>query len=260
MAEKAVVDTTLAGHFAALTNPGARPSNQDAMQYAQQDNIACFVVSDGVGGEAGGEVASAIVVESIVDSFLEESSFGTRAVQSYVDSAIAGVARRKSESGGLMNMSATVATVLIDLENRTAVWAHMGDTRIYMFRSGKILHATKDHSLVQQIVSAGLCAPDLLRTHPQRSTLLAAIGAEGDCVTEVTPAAIAVESGDAFLICTDGFWEWITELEMEREVFAAASEDDWLRAMSSIVESRGKASTTPADNFTAYAICVRESA
>lgn len=246
----------LIAHIAQITSAGGRAANQDALNHALQDNLACFVVSDGVGGAEGGEVAARIVVEAIVDSFLDESSFGARALQCYVDAAITTVRRRKTENERLRNMSATAATVLIDLQNHCALWAHMGDTRIYLFRHGRILQATKDHSVVQQFVAAGYCTPDQLRVHPKRSTLLAAVGAEGDGLPEVTQASTTVEAGDAFLICTDGFWEWITELEMEAAASGAESAEAWLQSMKATVERKGLASVAPPDNFSAYTVCL----
>lgn len=240
--------------YAQITNAGGRQSNQDALGNARQDDLACFVVSDGVGGHVGGEIASNIVVEEVLDSFLRESSFGSRALRSYIDSAIEHVALRKADRPQLQSMSATVAAVLIDQENHCALWAHMGDTRIYLFRHRKVHRITKDHSVVQQFIDAGYAKPEQLRTHPQRNTLFAAIGTEGDTLPEVTQDIVQLKSGDAFLICTDGLWEWISEDEMERALALATSADDWLRSMSAIAENNGKSSLSARDNFTAYTI------
>ncbi len=244
--------------FAQITNAGGRQSNQDALGVARQDDLACFVVSDGVGGHAGGEIASNIVVEAVLDRFLRESSFGSRALRSYVDHAVVQIARRKGQEQPLQGMSATVAAVLIDQKNRCALWAHMGDTRIYLFRHRMLQSVTKDHSMVQQFIDAGYSQPELLRAHPQRSTLFAAIGAEGDTLPEVTQAIVEIDNGDAFLICTDGLWEWIDEAEMEQTLALAASAEDWLITMRDIAEKKGRASPKARDNYTAYTIWLGE--
>jgi len=238
----------------ALTEIGDRQSNQDAQASARQGGLACFVVSDGAGGHAGGEIASNLVVKAVIDSFLQELSFGVRALQFYVSQAIARVAQGKNTDLNLSDMSATVAAVLIDNDNRCALWAHLGDTRIYLFRNKRTHWITRDHSLVQQFVDAGYCPREALRTHPQRSVLYAAVGTDGDTSPEMTRDAIPLQEGDAFLLCTDGFWEWITESEMERSLAAALSVDDWLRQMRQIVENNGNKSPKFRDNYTAQAL------
>lgn len=244
--------------FAQITNSGGRQTNQDALGHARQDDLACFVVSDGVGGHVGGEIASNIVVEEVLDSFLRESSFGSRALRSYVNAAIEHIALRKLENPKLQAMSATVAAVLIDQKNHCALWAHMGDTRIYLFRHRKVHRVTKDHSVVQQFIDAGYNKPEQLRTHPQRSTLYAAIGAEGDTLPDVTADIVHVNNGDAFLICTDGLWEWISEEEMEHSLAFATSAEDWLHGMSTIAEKNGSSSLKARDNYTAFTIWLGE--
>jgi len=237
-----------------LTEIGDRQSNQDAQASARQGGLACFVVSDGAGGHAGGEVASNLVVKAVIESFLQELSFGVRALQYYVSHAIDKVAQEKSTDGQLADMSATLATVLIDNDNRCALWAHLGDTRIYLFRDKKIQSITHDHSLMQQFVDAGYCPPEALRTHPQRSVLYAAVGTSGETAPEMTPDAIALQEGDAFLLCTDGFWEWVIESKMEQTLATAASVDDWLLQMRQIAENSANKSSKFRDNYTAQAL------
>lgn len=258
MARMLTADQGLELDCAQLTDIGGRQSNQDAHANAQQDGLACFVISDGTGGHAGGEIASRLVVNAVIDGFLQELSFGGRALRFYVEHAIAQVAKRKIAEQQLKDMSATVATVLIDKENRFALWAHLGDTRIYLFRDGKVYRATHDHSLVQQFVDAGYCPPEALRTHPQRSVLYAAVGTEGDTDPEITHETVALHDGDAFLLCTDGFWEWVTEHEMEQSLADAASADDWLRRMREILERNGRNSPKLRDNYTAQALWFTE--
>jgi serine/threonine protein phosphatase PrpC len=254
MANEVSADRILELSSAQITNIGDRQTNQDAQGSAQRGALACFVVSDGAGGHAGGEIASGIVVKAILDSFLYEQSFGARAMRFYVGQAVAMVANGKKANATVGDMSATIAAVLVDSENRCALWAHLGDTRIYLFRNRKLHNVTRDHSLVQQFVDAGYCPPEALRTHPQRSVLYAAIGNESETAPEMTQEAIALQDRDAILLCTDGFWEWITESEMEASLAAAASVDDWLRRMRQIVEANSANSPKFRDNYTAQAL------
>ncbi len=260
MANEVSADRALELKSVQVTHIGDRQTNQDAQASAQRGGLACFVVSDGAGGHAGGEIASGIVVKAIIDSFLKEQSFGVRAMRFYVGEALAMVAKGKTANSTIKDMSATIAAVLIDNENRCALWAHLGDTRIYLFRNRKVQSVTRDHGLVQQFVDAGYCPPEALRTHPQRSVLYAAVGTDGETAPEMTEEAVALQDGDAILLCTDGFWEWITETEMERCLGAAISVEDWLRRMREIVDLHGEASPKFRDNYTAQALWFRESA
>ena len=252
--------------FAQITTVGDRRSNQDALGKVEQDGLACFVLADGVGGQDGGEIAAGIAVRSILERFVQESSFSPRALRSYVDYAIAQVTQRRSQELHLQNMSTTVAVLLIDRSNQCALWAHLGDTRIYLFRGNKIQSVTKDHSLVQQFVDAGYCTPDEVRTHPQRNALYAAIGQEGGTEPEVTQEMVGIQDGDAFLICSDGLWESVTDTQMEQALAASDSAEQWLsdmcRTADVMAPTAARMAAHPAskarDNCTAFAITLRE--
>jgi len=163
----------IALNFAEISDIGGRQSNQDAQQCAVQDDFAIFVVADGAGGHEGGELAAKTVSESVVSSFTNNTVFSPEVLKQHIDSAIARVQEVKQAQPGLKDMSATVATVLLDLKNGQSLWAHMGDTRIYLFRRGKVQRITKDHSIAQQFVDAGFWAYDSIRNHPQRNRLFA---------------------------------------------------------------------------------------
>lgn len=243
---------------AQITAVGTRAQNQDSITTCSQDGLSCFVISDGTGGHFGGEVAAALVSSAIEEKFMQEASFSARALRSYVDWAISKVAENKKKHQEQQNMSATMAALLIDQTNRRALWAHLGDTRIYMFRRNKVHRVTKDHSLAQRFVDAGYAEYAQLRTHPQRSILFAAIGAEGDTLPEITQEALALQDGDAFLLCTDGFWEWVVETEMEMSLRMAKNCREWLNMMNTIAEINVGATNKDRDNFSAFTIWLRD--
>lgn len=242
-------------HISAI---GKRQSNQDALASACEDEVTCFVVADGAGGHQGGEIAAQLVTGSIIEKFRQEASFSAHALLSYVDWAIDKVARQQKGDPRQENMSATMAALLIDQSNRCALWAHLGDTRIYLFREGKIAMISKDHSMTQRLVDAGYVAYAQIRQHPRRNLLFAAIGAQGDTPPEVTMEATALQEGDAFLLCTDGFWEWVHEHEMEQSLSEAKNSHAWLDAMNAIAEKNLGAAEHKRDNFSAFAICIRD--
>ncbi|MBI3727189.1 MAG: serine/threonine-protein phosphatase [Burkholderiales bacterium] len=244
---------------AQFTAIGTRKTNEDALAWANEDELACFVLADGTGGHSGGEIAARLAIDSVIEKFVQEASFSARALRSYLDWAILKVAQSKRDNVGQREMSTTIAAILIDQSNRCALWAHMGDTRIYQFRQGRIKAVSKDHSQAQRLVDAGMADQSRIRQHPHRNRLFAAIGAEGDNAPEVTADALELLNGDAFLMCTDGFWEWVLEHEMEFCLATTNSSEAWLSKMNAIAEKN--ISTSKAinrDNFSAFAICLHD--
>ncbi len=241
-----------------ITAVGARSSNQDALASDNQDELSCFVMADGAGGHEGGEIASKLVIDAILEKFMLDASFSARALRSYVDWASVKVAQSKKLNLRLHSMSATMTTLLIDRSNHCALWAHLGDTRLYMFRQGKIVTVSKDHSLAQRFVDAGYASYEEIRKHPQRSLLFAAIGAEGDNQPEITQEAVELKKGDAFLLCTDGFWEWVLESEMEASLHSARNSCEWLNTMNLIAEKNVGALNKNRDNFSAFTIWLHD--
>jgi serine/threonine protein phosphatase PrpC len=149
-------------------------------------------------------------------------------------------------------MGTTLVTLLCD--DRQALWGHVGDSRLYAFRDGCLIHQTRDHSVPQLLVNAGEIAPDAVRDHEDRARLLQALGTEGRLRPEIPLEPLIVQAGDAFLLCTDGFWEHVLEAEMESALAGAATPAAWLQAMEAV--HRGRA-PTDCDNHTALAVYLR---
>ena len=121
-------------------------------------------------------------------------------------------------------------------------WAYAGDTRIYHFVDGALVWQTKDHSASRIAVSLGQITPDQIRFHEDRARLYRALGIEGELT--VDGGGTKLERGrHAFLLCSDGFWEYVYEAEMERTLAAASGPEQWLDAMRALLDAR-----VPADN------------
>jgi serine/threonine protein phosphatase PrpC len=242
---------------ASISEIGMRSSNQDHIGLAEQDDMSCFTVADGTGGHHGGEIAARVVVDALLAKFGAESAFGTRALRCYVEHAAKQLALARQGKPELADMSTTVAALLVDQVNARAVWAHLGDTRIYLFRDARLHAVTRDHSLTQQLIDAGYAKADQLRMHPQRNILFAAVGTEGESAASVTELPVDLVDGDAFLVCTDGLWEWVHEDRMEQTLAAAQDSQSWLSAMCVIADNAARQSGKTRDNYSAYAIRVR---
>ncbi|WP_394779119.1 PP2C family protein-serine/threonine phosphatase [Undibacterium sp.] len=245
---------------AQLCDAGGRASNQDTLLSARHGELACYVVADGAGGHAGGEIACKLATEGLIAAFNAEPEFSGQALRYYADRANAEIGNAQLANPAQHEMSSTVAAVLIDTRRGAALWAHLGDTRIYLFRQKKIVFTSKDHSLVQQFVDAGYSSHEQIRIHPQRNILYAALGAAEDTPVEVTDHAMPLQAGDVFLLCTDGLWEWVLENEMEAELAKAASPESWLEGMQAVAGRRFAQSGAIRDNTTAFAVWIGASA
>lgn len=238
-----------------LSNPGGRERNEDACGFWTGSTCSFSVVSDGAGGHGGGDVASKLAVRMILSSLREDPSCNARAIDTALTIAHQAIVAQQGTREELSAMRATATVLAIDTVRRQAVWGHVGDTRLYCFRAGSIVAQTKDHSIVQKMVDAGFLAPAAIRRSAQRSRLFAALGHNQDLAATVSPAPFPVLAGDVFLLCTDGFWEYVDEAAMQVALAAAGTPADWLRAMVADVVERGGRKQ---DNFSALAILCTE--
>lgn len=242
--------------WAEQSDTGARPVNQDRIGAARHGDLACFVVADGAGGHRGGETAATLVRDEVLAAFLSAPSATPAAADRCIDMAIARVALAKAADPALADMSSTAALVLIDQDSARAAWAHLGDSRIYLFRAGAVLHASCDHSFVQQLIEGGYADAAASRSHPQRHVLLAAVGAENGIEASVSEA-VELQAGDALLVCSDGLWEWVDETGMLAALAASARAEDWLAALcAAAADGAARKGAQERDNFSAYAIRV----
>jgi protein phosphatase len=185
---------------AALSGTGPREDNEDA-GYASAQLLA---VADGVGGNAGGAVASALVIDCLVQQLCgplaeDPGSALTRVIGEANRQLADTVARRRELSG-----MATTLTATLTVGDGQVTVAHIGDSRAYLWRAGELHRLTRDHTLVQELVDTGQITPDEARVHPMRSMLLAALSGRPEDAENVEISRFAVEPGDQLLVCSDG--------------------------------------------------------
>lgn len=252
-----MLDATLTLDVASISEMGERSSNQDAIGRTRHAGLHLFAVADGTGGHHGGEVAARIVIDSVIDGFGDSPAFDAGALRGWLASASAAVAHGQRTAADKQDMSATAAVLLVDVaadaHAARALWAHLGDTRIYLFRGARVHAISKDHSLTQQLIDAGYVNAGQLRAHAQRNILLAAVGAEGDVAVDLSEVH-ALQAGDALLVCTDGLWEWVHEAQMEAALAASPDAAAWLAALCAVAAPAAAAAGKARDNFSAYVI------
>ena len=232
-----------------ISKPGGREENQDCSGFKIFNHAGCWVLGDGLGGHRGGRVASGIAVDKIIESFKTNPEMSHDALIKYLEAAQNGIIARQEEDDMLYSMRTTIVILASDF--KSAMWTHVGYSRLYHFRSGKIIFQTKDHSVPQAMADAGDILYEEIRYHEDRNRLLRSLGKEGDLRPKISESSCPLEQGDVFLLCTDGFWEYVIELEMEKDLSISKDMDEWLARMEIRIKERAIKNH---DNYSAVAI------
>lgn len=203
---------TIALRYAALSDVGLVRSNNQDSAYAGPHLL---LVADGMGGHAGGDIASSLAVASLAP--LDGEAFGSSEILERLGEAIETarleLVRRAREDSELSGMGTTV-TALLRSGNKLAM-AHMGDSRGYLLRGGRLSQVTKDHTFVQHLVDTGKITADEAEHHPQRSVVMRVLG---DFDLDLSPDLSVREAhpGDRWLLCSDGLSGMVSLETIER--------------------------------------------
>lgn len=207
------------------THPGkVRENNEDCYGHVQNTQGGLIaIVADGMGGHAAGEVASRMAVETVLD---QATPTPEQTIVQSLQSALLTANERivdESQSAGRRGMGTTA--VLSYFDGRKAWFAHVGDSRIYLFREGNLAWRTKDHTRVQSLVDAGLLSQEAARHHPEGNVLTRALGhrkmADGRALmVSVRERPIHMREGDVVVMCSDGVSDLLEDEDIGRIVGA----------------------------------------
>lgn len=241
--------------YKTYTDIGEREVNEDSIGEYQGENGTIFVLADGLGGHGHGEVASSLVVKTALEMYAgrKESVSGEQFAEMCFKCAQDMVTLAQNENRTFMDMKTTMVTLII--ENGKILWGHIGDSRLYYFKNNKLVSRTLDHSVPQMLVSTKEIKEKDIRGHEDRNRLLRVIGSPwiNNRGCDIS-AGINEQQRQAFLLCSDGFWEQITEKEMCHCLKKSDSVDKWLDDMCGIVKANGKGKNM--DNNSAIAVWV----
>ena len=220
-----------------------RTDNEDSTFTSPDSGV--FVVADGMGGHAAGEVASAIASRTIGDSACRKSgdmgALSEQLVQAFLEAGRE-IARQADVDPSRSGMG-TTATVLRLVRNGSYVVAHIGDSRAYLVRDGTLRRVTHDHSWVQEQVDRGLISPEQAKGHPQSNIITRALGTDPRPEPDLYPGEL--REGDLFLLATDGLTDMVPEPEIEEMLTDAG---DLERASKELIDAANAAGG--ADNIT----------
>jgi protein phosphatase len=208
-----------------LTDIGcARENNEDNCGYWESADDSEFekrgrlaVVADGMGGYEGGQEASQMAVDTVIEVYSSSPVVDPQvALIDSLHAAHARIRRYSSAHDELYGMGTTcTAAVLL---GHQLYFAHVGDSRLYRVRGPEIRRLTQDHSYVGRLVANGMLTPEDAEHHPQRNILTAALGAGDELLPDFPEPAIATNEGDIFVLCTDGLWSMVSESEIQQAV------------------------------------------
>jgi serine/threonine protein phosphatase PrpC len=189
-----------------------RTENQDRVTRAATPFGDLFVVADGVGGYQGGAEAAQATIDGFVSYLKAHGNLSLPdALQQAVRNVSTDLQQRSAATPGRHGMGSTV--VLAVVHGTTATYAHAGDSRAYLLRDRQLKQLTRDHSVMERLVSQGVLTPEQARQHPDASVLTRAIGSSSDISLDI--AELALQPSDALLLCSDGLWAYAQHKEME---------------------------------------------
>lgn len=216
------------------TDPGGRTYNEDSAGLRQEGESGIFVVADGLGGHQFGEVASACVKDTILQYWHPGVDDSTNWIRQQIKEAnrrVLAIAREKRSI-----LKSTVAALVI--EGRQAIWAHVGDSRLYYLHEGRIAQVTEDHSVAFKKYKAGEISRDQIAQDEDQSCLLRAVGSEDRNEPDICICDVPLTAGDAFLLCTDGAWEYLKDEEIQKELLEVETAEEWAKLLLQRIRKR----------------------
>lgn len=219
---------------ATLSKPSGGKINGDALGYMSAEgatgNVGCWVVADGqCGRSGGGNLAAQASVLAILDGFAAHPEVSSDTLLQSLQLAQQEVLDLQEETSS--NKSMRVSAAVFCANRQVALWAHIGNVRIYAFRNGELIAQTQDHSIAQAFANSGEIPPEELRSHGDRRRLLRCLGIQGTMHPDILADRFRLLPEDLFLICSDGFWEHVSELEMQADWCKSVSLEKWLEHM-----------------------------
>ncbi len=243
--------------YSVFTDKGSRAVNEDSFYAEAANGGGCFAVCDGLGGHGKGDAASMLVCKSFENAFLRQAVQSGGMADFLKNAMREAQAALLTEQERLSSRSAMKTTaVLLVLSPDAAHYAHVGDSRLYHFKNGTLAGHTPDHSVPQMLVNLGELEEREIRHHVDRNRLLRVLGVPWEKDKFDLPAELVkLSAGDSFLLCSDGFWEWLEEAQMAELLRKARSAEEWLSSMAKAVKRHGMFKKM--DNYTAIGVWVR---
>ena len=236
--------------YTVFTDKGGREVNEDTAEVFEKDGKKCLVLCDGLGGHGKGEVASALVVKAFGQIFNSAEVIDENFLCSAFQLSQEALLDEQIKQNAKADMKTTAVAMYID-GNRLQ-WGHIGDSRLYAFVKNKVKLRTLDHSVPQMLVFSKEIKEKQIRNHPDRNRLLRVMGIEWEKPMYELAEQTQLEKYQAFLLCSDGFWELIDEKQMCRLLKSSSTVEEWMQGMVEVIRQNGVGKNM--DNYTAIAL------
>jgi protein phosphatase len=208
--------------FAEICDRGIeREENQDSVCHLRLALGELLLVADGIGGYRGGATASRMVIAGFTESMAARPADASP--EEAIRDAAAHANRNIYEAANAADSpyrrmgSTVVLALLVQKETGTSAWiGHIGDSRAYLIRDGRMSRVTRDHSAVQALLDSHMITPDQAATHPDASVLTRSLGHQPRVEVEIS--VVPLTPGDSLLLCSDGLWGYVPELQIESTV------------------------------------------
>lgn len=236
--------------YTVFTDRGGREVNEDSARVFEKDGKKCLVLCDGLGGHGKGEVASALVVEAVGQIFNSAQKIDEDFLRSAFQLSQEALIDEQIRQDAKTDMKTTAVAMYID--GNKVQWGHVVDSRLYAFAKNKVKLRTLDHSVPQMLVFAREIKEKQIRNHPDRNRLLRVMGIEWEKPMYELAEQTQLEKYQAFLLCSDGFWELIDEKQMCKLLKNSSTVEEWMQAMVEVIKQNGIGKNM--DNYTAIAL------
>jgi serine/threonine protein phosphatase PrpC len=232
----------LRAQYAEISLRGAREDNQDRVTAAVSDQAAMLLILDGMGGHSDGERAAELARRVLVETFWHTPQ-PLMDPLGFLHLALGHAHEEVAALGAGLPIEhrprTTVAMCVV--QEGTAWWAHMGDSRIYLLRNGEVRRRTRDHSHVEVLLQEGLISEAQAQNHPMRNYVECCLGGDPILPEMSVARCQRVQSGDVLLVCSDGFWANLSEEDILASLFSGAPLRDSLQALADSAVRRGGA-------------------
>lgn len=238
---------------AVLNRKGKRDYNQDTvypMPQSDARNARFFMVCDGVGGSSRGDIASAKICEAFATHFNDRTQFSKDELHAALQLAVQNMQHFIETHNEGESMASTLTFVGFDDEG--AVLGHIGDSRIYHVRNGRILYKTRDHSLMNEWIAQGIIQPDEVAAHPKRNVVTRAVVATGKKLEIELHHTADLEANDVFFLCSDGVLEAFADEELVALLSSGLPANDLMARVNEKCEAHSN------DNYSAYLIRIQD--
>lgn len=234
---------------------GKRTENQDRLIHFESSIGSVFVLADGMGGHENGAVASQMAVSTcgrILKNFPSDVG-ADQALRQMIQEANRLIFQESRGQSAKYGMGSTLVALLISrtVDGLLAIGAHVGDSRLYFFREGKMFRLTEDHSLVQQLLRNGMLSEPEAQAHPQAGVLTRALGRQPEVAVDLT-SWMMLETGDTLMLCSDGLCGYVDDDDICRALQEDGSSQHLARRLVNLAFERGSE-----DNISVVVVKVR---